>query len=49
MIGGHGIADGITGRRMRSADSPGQRVEPEHERCDVQRQIPRKIMAPVMG
>ena len=43
-VGGHGIADGVARRRMRRADAPGQRMEPEQDRSEVGREIPGEIL-----
>ena len=46
QVGGDGIADGVTRRRMRRADPPGQRVEPEQDRGDMGREVPGKVVIP---
>ena len=46
QVGRDSIADGVTRRRMRRADPPGERVEPEHDRRDVGREVPGEVVIP---
>ena len=48
-VGGHGIADGVAGRRVRPAEPPGERVEPEEDRGEVGREVPGEVVIPGMG
>ncbi len=43
---GDGIADGVARCRMRRGNPPGKRVEPEHDRGEVCREVPGKVVIP---